>query len=189
MARISKLLIVCLFAGIISGCEASQETSKPWIPVLEDTTFVYLSTPVSQALDATTKSLDALDEGDRGESKEALVRAMNLLLELHFYYLPMTEVRQLLYDADRLYYLREVDKAQGKLHGAKRVLVEMASADGPHFQETVNELIAMIDQLIVNIQESSPETLKKFEAVGDRANLMALKGQLILSDVEFNVDR
>jgi hypothetical protein len=44
----------------------------------------------------------------------------------------------------------------------------------------------MIDELILNIQESSRAVPAKFGEVGHRVNLMALKGEIILSDVTFD---
>ena len=51
---------------------------------------------------------------------------------------------------------------------------------------SVNELMVMIDELILSIQESSRAVPAKFAEVGHRVNLMALKGEIILSDVTFD---
>jgi len=62
----------------------------------------------------------------------------------------------------------------------------VAESDGPNLKRSVNELIVMIDELILNIQESSRAVPAKFGEVGHRVNLMALKGEIILSDVTFD---
>ena len=124
--------------------------------------------------------------GENAESREAIKRAMNELLKLHFYYLPMTEVRQLVYDADRLFYLKQSDATKNKLKEANNLLMHVAESDGPNLKRSVNELIVMIDELILNIQESSRAVPTKFGEVGHRVNLMALKGEIILSDVTFD---
>ncbi len=101
----------------------------------------------------------------------------------------MTEVRQLVYDADRLLFLKKVDKTQEKLKQANKLLTDIANSDGPNLEEPVNKLVLMIDELILSIQESSSTVPKKLRDVGHRVNLMALKGELILTDAKFDPNR
>jgi hypothetical protein len=182
--KIVVLVILSLFLGNISGCRPSERTAEPWIPVLEDTSFSYLKDSVSEALKALKEAEKRIRNSE--EKYDALFQpVMDSLLTLHFYYLPMTEVRQLVYDADRLFYLRRTQQAQEKLKKAHEVLLNMATADGPHLEESVNEVVASIDDLSVNIQESSSKVLEKFREVGQRVNIMCLKGELVLSGDKF----
>ena len=109
-------------------------------------------------------------------------------MKLRFYYLPITEVRQLVYDADRLFYLKEVDKTQQKLRLANKLLVEIAESGGQNLKTSVNEAVLMIDGLLLNMQESSDKVPDKFREVGLHINLMATKGELILSSAEFHYE-
>ena len=186
MKRSLPLLILGILAVMTTGCEQSQESQGPWIPVLEDTGFSYLRDSVAGALTAVSDASDKLKAGQDVESGEALEGAINQLLRLHLYYLPMTEVRQLLYDADRLFHIKQVDQAEEKLSAANRILIDVARSGGPNLEGSVNELILMIDELILSIRERSTAATEKFREVGHRANLMATKGELILSDVEFH---
>jgi hypothetical protein len=179
------VLILAFSTAGMSACEPS-ETPGPWIPVLEDGGFSYLNDSVSESMRALKEASDKIQTGEEAESSQAIRRAMNELLKLHFYYLPMTEVRQLVYDADRLFYLKQPDAAEDKLKEANDLLMHVAESDGPNLKRSVNELIVMIDDLILNVEESSAAVSGKFAEVGHRVNLMALKGELILSDVTFD---
>jgi hypothetical protein len=113
---------------------------------------------------------------------------MDSLLKLRCYDIPMTEVRQLIYDSDRVFYLGQVDKAQQKLRATKKRLLDIARFGGSNLDKPMNKLILMIDDLLLNIQESSDVVPEKFRKVGHEANLMATKGGLILSNVEFDCE-
>ena len=186
MNKNALLWVLVLLIPGISACELSETTPGPWIPVLEDAGFSHLNDSVSESVKALKEASDKIQMGEKAESREAIKRAMNELLKLHFYYLPMTEVRQLVYDADRLFYLKQSDATKNKLKEANNLLMHVAESDGPNLKRSVNELIVMIDELILNIQESSRAVPTKFGEVGHRVNLMALKGEIILSDVTFD---
>ena len=182
--KFAVFVILTLSLGNVSGCRPSERTAEPWIPVLEDTSFGYLKDSVSEALKALKEAEKRIRNSE--EKYDALFQpVMDSLLRLHFYYVPMTEVRQLVYDADRLFYLGQTQQAQEKLKKAHEVLLSMATADGPHLEESVNEVVASIDDLSVNIQESSSKVLEKFREVGRRVNFMCLKGELVLSGDKF----
>jgi hypothetical protein len=182
--KIVVFAILGLFLGNISACQSSERTAEPWIPVLEDTSFSYLKDSVSEAVKALKEAEKRIRNSE--EKYDALFQpVMDSLLNLHFYYVPMTEVRQLVYDADRLFYLRQTQQAQEKLKRAHEVLLNIATANGPHLEESVNEVIASIDDLSVNIQESSGKVLEKLREVGRRVNFMCLKGELVLSGDTF----
>ena len=188
MRKGSYLLVLGLLVGIMSACGQPQKTREPWIPVLEDTGFSYLKGSVSQALTAVSRALHDVHAGPGERREENLQVAMDSLMKLHYYYLPMTEVRQLIYDADRLFYLKEVDKAQQKLRAANRLLVEVAKSGGQNLEKSLNEAVLMIDGLLLNMQESSDKVPDKFREVGLHVNLMATKGELILSSAEFHYE-
>jgi hypothetical protein len=179
------LLVLGLCIVMVSACGQSQKAQEPWVPVLEDTGFSYLRDAVSQALTAVNEASHEAQASPETRAGENLQRAMDSLMKLRFYYLPITEVRQLVYDADRLFYLKEVDKTQQKLRLANKLLVEIAESGGQNLKTSVNEAVLMIDDLLLNIQESSDKVPEKFREVGHHVNLMATKGELILSGAEF----
>jgi hypothetical protein len=182
------ILVLGLFVGMVSACGESQKTQEPWVPVLEDTGFSYLSSSVRGALTAVNRAAREVQAGPDTKAGAELQSAMDFLMKLHFYYLPMTEVRQLIYDADRLFYLKEIDKTQQKLLSANRLLVDIAKAGGKTLESPVNQAILMIDALLLNIKESSDKVPEAFKEVGYHINLMATKGELILSGAEFHYE-
>ncbi len=175
--------LLSLLSGT-SGCRPSERPPEPWVPVLEDTSFSYLKDSVSEAVATLEEARKRIRDGEQG-SEALLQPAIDSLLKLRLYYVPMTEVRQLVYDADRLFYLKQGQQAQERLNRASEMLVSIATADGLHLEESVNELISMIDDLVVNIQESSASASEKLRDVGHRVNFMCLKGELVLSGDEF----
>jgi hypothetical protein len=188
MNKRASVFILGLLVGVVIACERPQKTPEPWIPVLEDTAFSYLRDSVSEAVAAVNEASHELRAGQEARSVEALERAMDPLMKLHFYYLPITEVRQMVYDADRLFYLKQVDKTQYKLRAANRLLVDIGRSGGPNLETSVNELVLMIDDLLLNIEESSETVPEKFREVGHRVNLMAMKGELVLSGAKFHYE-
>jgi hypothetical protein len=183
-----SLFILVLFVGIVCACDQSQKSPEPWIPVLEGTGFSYLRDSVSEALTAVNEVSHELHAGQEARSGEALDRAMDALMKLYFYYVPITEVRQMVYDADRLFYLKQFDKTQHQLRAANRLLVDVGRSGGPNLETSVNELVLMIDDLLLNIQESSDMVPEKFRKVGHRVNLMAVKGEIVLSGAKFHYE-
>ena len=104
-------VILGMFLGNVSACRPSERTAEPWIPVLEDASFTYLKDSVSEALKALKEAEKRIRNSE--EEYDALFHpVMDSLLKLHFYYVPMTEMRQLVHDADRFFYLRQIQQAQ-----------------------------------------------------------------------------
>jgi len=100
---------------------------------------------------------------------------------LQFYFIPMTETRQLIYDADRLFFLRRISEAKRKLAQAKDLLRRMGEAEGHRLREPANELFLLLDDLLLTIDEAPRDAPAKFRLVGNRVNLMLLRGDLVLT--------
>jgi len=171
-----------------AGCNLKEESSTPWIPVLEKTDFNYLESAVSRATKAVEEAMNSFQNGTKNESK-AMQLARESLLELELYYVPMTKVRQLIYDADRLYYLGENDQMKTDLLEANKILTRITESRIYNLESSVNELILMIDELVLKLNESSPDVHKAFRKVGYRTNMMLVKGELIMSGQDFITER
>lgn len=61
-------------------------------------------------------------------------------------------------------------------------LLPVSKATSNGVSETVNELIVMLEELLLAVEENSDSIPEKFREVGAKANLMLLKGELILHD-------
>jgi len=163
-----------------------QSPPRPWVPVLEETGFAHLDDALAAAAEAAHAAEAALVRGETGEAARNLRRTQTALARLQRYFLPMTEVRQLVYDADRLYSLEDVDGCRQKLEHARQQLLEVAASGGPSLRAAVEELIRLLDELLLAIDERSAAVAERFRAVGEKVNLMLLKGDLELAGSTFD---
>lgn len=173
---------------LLGGCQLFQSQPRPWVPVLENTSFHYLNDAVRQGVEKLEASREMIRSGQAARAGETLDEALLALLKLQNYYLPFTEARQLIYDADRLYFLKASSEALDKLNAAKEKLVEVSSRNRDGVKKSVNEIILMIEDLQVAIESNPAAAAEKFRAVGQRVNLMAIKGELILGSGELPVE-
>ena len=169
-----------LFVGFVA-CRLSQKTPESWIPVLEGTSFVYFSEPLSRALEATQAAKDRIASNQVPEAEEALQAAKESLSRLQFYFIPMTEIRQRVYDADRLFFLGQIPEAKRKLDQAKDLLRGIGEAERHRLRKTADDLVLLLDELLLTIDQDPADAPEKFRLVGNRVNLMLLKGDLVLS--------
>jgi len=158
----------------------------PWVPVLESSGFAHLDDALAAAAGAVRAAEDALARGETEDAGRSLQQAQAALARLQRYFLPMTEVRQLVYDADRLYYLEDGDGCRQKLDRARRELLEVAAAGGPSLRAAVDELIRLLDELLLAIDGRPEAVPERFRALGEKVNLMVLKGDLELAGSSFD---
>lgn len=178
------LIIIGLALGIIIGFQFSGKLPEPWKPVLETSSFDYMDDVVDNALIKMNEETNQGKNNHLVNATPAIQHVEQSLFKLKYYYLPITEVRQLIYDADRLFYLEQKEEAFQKLTNARGLLETTAESDVLSVQKPLTELIAIIDELIVSLNNNSPEIPKKFHEVGHRVNMMAYKGELIISGVK-----
>lgn len=172
--------LIGLLVGF-AACRLSQKTPEPWIPVLEGTSFVYLSDPLARAIKAAQAAKERIESNQVPAAGEELQETIDSLSRLQFYFIPMTETRQLVYDADRLFFLGHVPEAKRKLAQAKDFLREIGEAEHYRLRKPANELVLLLDELLLTIEQAPGEAPAKFRLVGNRVNLMLLKGDLVLS--------
>jgi len=118
-------------------------------------------------------------------AEKDLEQARQSLYKLERYFLPMTEVRQLVYDADRVYFLGLKDDAREKLRGAAALLEKVGAVGGKGVEEAVSEVVVMINDLERGIDSEPQQVAGKMRTLGEKVNLMLLKGELILAGVVF----
>lgn len=174
------ILMLALGMLMLGGCQLFQTHPGPWVPVLENSSFHYLDDAVLHGVEKVEQSREMIRSGRADQAGEALDEALLALLKLQNYYLPFTEARQLIYDADRLYYMKKSSDAMEKLLAAKEKLVEVSNRNSEGVKQSVKEAILMIEDLQVAIESNPAFVAEKFRTVGERINLMAIKGELIL---------
>ena len=188
-----KKNVVLLFFGIFIGFEIHalwlNDMINPWKPVLEDTSFQYLEYSVENIIkEIQTLEKDLKSSKHDGPDK-TLHHTMNLLLTLENYYLPITQVRQQIYDADRLISLNQVKKAKNTLIQAENRLSRIENSNGNRvIKKAVTRLDTLIKEAILEIDGTYEKAVAKLEAAGIEANLMLLKGELVLSGID-NTER
>jgi len=105
---------------------------------------------------------------------------MHSLSLLKIYFIPMTETRQLVFDADRLFHLGRIREAKHKLAQAEDFMRRVGEAEDHSLRKPAKELILLLDALLLTIDQAPADTREKFQLLGDRLNLMLLKGDLVL---------
>jgi len=171
---------VAVVVGFLLG-RGLQSCPVPWVPVLEETGFEYFDA----SLDRLSLGLDQVRGA--GDGSEAAVAALSReLRRLQFYYLPLTEVRQLVYDADRLLYLEDREGARRNLLRAKEGVVAGTTAAGEGVRRSLEEVALMIDRVLLAVEDGSPDAPTRFQELGHRVNLMLLRGEIALSDEAFS---
>lgn len=174
---IFSFVIVLLMIIIYNSYKRPPE---PWKPVLEDTSFEYFNEPISEALNAIKDASEKIHSNQDRDASLQLEQAQQALFKLHHYYVPMTNVRQLIYDADRLYYLKRFDETNRKLEHAKQLLHNTIESFKPNLTKTIDEVILMIDDVMLAIEDAPQTVPEKFAKLGHKVNLMTVKGELVL---------
>lgn len=185
-----KKYIICLFLGIAIGFIihpiVMKDKANPWKPVLEKTSFQYLEYSVENIIKGIHEVEKDLHNKENEQSDDTLHQTMNHLLKLEYYYLPITEVRQLLYDAERLLSLNQKDNAKNNLIQASQRLARIEKLKGSiELKKTVTQLDNLIKDVILVIDESKEMAVEKLKTAAESANLMLLKGELVLSDIDY----
>lgn len=175
-----------LAVGFLLLAACRQEAVKPWIPVLEQSGFSYLQDAVSEAQRDVTEATGQLHSGDADQAIQTMQKANHALLKLELYFLPMTEVRQLIYDADRLYYLKRSEETANKLQQAQALLERISATGGQSVAKTLGDLTEMIDDLQRTMKLNPLIVPEKFRLLGEKIDLAVLKGDLILAGATFN---
>lgn len=163
---------------VFNSC--SKRPPEPWKPVLEDTSFEYFNEPISEALNIIKDASEKIDSNQDQDARLQLEQAQQALFKLQHYYVPMTNVRQLIYDADRFYYLKRFDETNRKLEYARQLLHNIIDSYKPNLTKTIDEVILMIDDVMLAIEDAPQTVPEKFSKLGHKVNLMTVKGELIL---------
>jgi len=171
------LAAVALGVGVLVG-RLVQTPPVPWKPVLEPSGFEYLTAAVDQVREAVEEVQQANPSADLG-------RAATSLRRLQRFYVPMTEVRQWAYDADRRYYLGDLEGAVESLERSRARVLAVAAVAGPDLRQTLDDVAALFDGVVVAVRERRPQTPERFRELGHRVNLLLLKGELALAGETF----
>lgn len=172
--------VVLLFIA----CDTRQ---PPWNPIFEDTSFRYLDNSIQNALKTLEKAEEQMRRQEPEDAAASLAAARQICLALKNYYIPLTEVRHQIYDADRFYYLKEEDTAKHCLEESRLIIENINQfAEGNAIHTALIDLVSMIDGCILSMNESPGMASEKMKTLGHQVNLMLIKGGLTLKDMTFS---
>ena len=180
------LRMLWMAAALLPLTACQDEPPKPWIPVLEQVDYVALRDAVVDVQRHVDQARAQLESAGSAAAGEDLEKARQSLFKIERYFLPMTEVRQLVYDADRVYFLGRNEEAQQKLRKATALLNKVGAAGGKIVEEEVAGVVGQIDVLERSIAAGSPQVAEEMRVIGEKVNLMILKGDLVLAGVTFS---
>jgi hypothetical protein len=191
----------CLVALLLGSCRQDGRPGDSWQPVLEPTSFSYLENSVSKGLEEIERAEKNLAAGNLQEARENLFKGQRALQELRHYFVPMTQVRQLIFDAGRLHALERKNEAQAQLELAGRILNEIGAHGSPSIAQAMHEALGMVENLRLTLEEGGKESstkyriewsetvAAKFRKLGHKVNMMAIKGELILAGAHFTEEQ
>ncbi len=196
MKRTFLLIVFALL--VLSACWDSAGQKGTWIPALEDTGFTHLKT-TGESLEVSLKNLRAnMDKEQWPEARQSLAEAEEKVRTLLYYDIPITEVRQLIYDAGRFHALDRHDETLEYLNRADKLLGDIGKHGNPSLREAIQTPRLMIEKLREVLDqehlatstkyrvEISHSVAEQFSALGHKVNMMAIKGGLLLYGTNFN---
>lgn len=164
-----------------------QQEKHEWNPLFEETTFDYLKTNIERSISLIDDASFETGEIKQQSFQEKLAQARNQLLEIQDYYIPLTTVRQKIYDAERYYKMKDSKKSEKLLEDSKSIITSLdVTTKSEVFDKVIFDLNSMINKVISTFDEDSPrKTYNKMKTLGEHVNLMLYKGDLVLSGIEF----
>ena len=180
----SKLKLSLFILLILFGC---RQDKQEWNPIFEETGFSYFNTTLERSLSLIEDAYSEAGETQRELLQEKLTQVKHSLLEIKDYYVPLTVVRQKIYDAGRSYKLNDVKQAEKLLADSTAILSSLdVTTKSETFDKVILNLNSMIDAVISSFNEGSKsDTFSKMKLLGERVNLMLFRGDLVLSGIEF----
>jgi len=178
-----KILLFSILL-ILFGC---QQEKHEWNPIFEETGFDYINVGLERSLSLIDDAYLEATENDQPSIQEKLSQAKKRLLEIKDYYVPLTTVRQKIYDAERYYKLKDIKKSKKLLEDSKSIITSLdVKTKSESFDKVILDLNSMINEVISTFDEkSTPNTNNKMKILGEHINLMLSRGDLVLSGTEF----
>lgn len=179
-----KKILPFFICVMILGC---QQEKQEWNPIFEDTGFDYLKTDIERSLVLLDESLRAEDNENCHMIREKIDQTRKKLLEIKDYYIPLTTIRQKIYDSERYVKLGQTKTAENLLNDARKTMTSLdAMTKSKAFDKVIVDLDRMIENVRTSLDDASEKDIyKKMKALGEHINLMLSRGDLVLSGIEF----
>ncbi len=180
-----KKYLIAFILLILLGCQQEQDE---WNPIFEDANFDYLKTNIERSLALIEVAYKEANNNKKESTQEKLHQAKNRLLQIKDYYIPLTTIRQKIYDAERYFKLNDTKKSEKLLTDSKAIIKTLDSTTKNNvFDKVILDLNAMINEVIMSLDENSKRNVyNKMKILGEHVNLMLSRGDLVLSGIEFD---
>jgi hypothetical protein len=177
-----------VFVSIILFLWGCQQERSEWNPIFEETHFNYLTTNIERSMALIEEASSEADNNRTEAIKEKLDKARNQLLAIKDYYIPLTTMRQKIYDADRYFKLNQMKETERLLNASKTIITTLdLTTKNKVFDKVIIDLDSMIEEVMASLDENSKQkTFNKMKILGEHVNLMLNKGELVLSGIEFD---
>ncbi|MBN2429023.1 MAG: hypothetical protein JXK94_11865 [Deltaproteobacteria bacterium] len=187
---IFRVALIVQIVLLLIGCQAEQRSEVPSrIPVMEPPGFIFLQNTVIRGLDEIERAEAEINKKDLPSAAKALKDVRHTFLKLRHYFIPMTEVRQLIYDADRLYVLKKADAARDYLARARKIVEEVRGSGGRTVSRSLDDVEVMLEHLLLAMEQKPGKVPGFFQTLEHDVNLLLLKGELVLAGVRFTEER
>lgn len=173
-------------AFIILFLFSCHQEDNEWNPIFEDTSFNYLKTNVERSLSMVDDAYSEAKYSNEASIQEKLLKAKNRLIELKDYYIPLTTVRQKIYDAERYLKLNATNDSMKQLIDSKTIIESLGMmTKNTVFDKVLLDLNSMIDEVIISLRDDAKRnTYNRMKTLGEHLNLMLYRGDLILSGID-----
>ena len=180
-----KKYLLAFILLILLGC---QQEKYEWNPIFEETDFGYFKTNIERSLALIDDAYSEANKNKEESIQEKLYQVKNRLLKIKDYYVPLTTVRQKIYDAERYFKLNDIKKSEKLLIDSKSIIRSLdLMTKNEVFDKVILDLNSMINEVITSLDEDSKlNTYNKMKKLGEHINLMLARGDLVLSGIEFD---
>jgi uncharacterized protein YdcH (DUF465 family) len=185
MNHLIKIILLSSLCLLLVGCE---KENPQWNPIIENTSFDYINLEIEQSLTQIDTAIQQAEQNRQSTIQKELQQARARLLRIKDYYVPLTTVRQKIYDAERYFKMNKKDEATRLLEGAKSIVTSLDTATkNQQFDKVRLKIVSMLDEAIATLNgNSKADTYKKLKAAGEHVNMILLKGELVLSEIAFD---
>ena len=178
---------------LLISCQEKPSSKSIWIPAVEQTGFEYLQDAGMRIHEALQEAKAKFGAGEKRHGFEQLERAEESVLVLLYYDIPITEARQLIYDASRLFALERPRESIEHLNRAEENLAEIAAHGSPQVVKAMRDVQQILDDLRDQLEEFYSSVWTKYDAeiplainnrfaeLSNKINLLALKGDMVMS--------
>ncbi len=194
-----------IYYGIILGtallmisCQEDSGARGSGDPAIEQAGFGYLTDSGVRIQKALQTGREKLTAGNEPAALASIKDAESAVWILLYYDVPMTEVRQLIYDAGRIHAMQRQQDALNLLKRSAEILLEVEQRGGSSVHEAMQEIRATTSDLQMLLEEEtktreakpkaelSKKVAAKFEVLWHKVNMLVLKSNIVLSGADFD---